>query len=533
MQLIVFSPRRRRGENTPEIQRTEAPAMVCNVISLGLNGVSGYPIAAECALSGGLPAFDVVGLPDAAVKEARERVRSAIKSSGFDFPVSRITVNLAPADRRKAGTVYDLPILVGILCAGRQLPLDRERDSAFLGELSLDGRLRAVSGVLPMALAARRAGIRRLFVPADNAPEATLADGLEVYPVHDVAELAGHLTGDRPIAPAPPWRGEAAQTIGPDFSEVKGQEQTKRALEVAAAGGHHVLMSGSPGSGKSMMARRLPSILPDLTKAEALACTEIYSVMGLTSREHPMVLQRPFRAPHHTISSAGMAGGGFAPRPGEISLAHNGVLFLDELPEFPPDVLEVLRQPLEDGQTQISRVSGSVTYPSRFMLVCAMNPCRCGWYGHPSGRCTCTAQSVRRYLSRLSGPMLDRIDICVDVPALDYDELSGASAPAEPSEAIRRRVNAARALQTARYGPDGPACNARMGPKELRTYCKLDEPCRQLIRGAYDRLGLTARGYDRILRVARTIADLDAAEDIAVHHLAEALQYRPPEHLRA
>ena len=468
--------------------------MVCNVISLGLYGVEGYPVTAECALSGCLPAFDVVGLPDAAVKEARERVRSAIRSSGFDFPVSRITVNLAPADRRKAGTVYDLPILLGILAAGGQLPLGAEEDAAFLGELSLDGRLRPVSGVLPMALAARRAGIRRLYVPADNAPEATLADELEVFPVHTVEELAGHLTGERPISPAPAWRETPTPVQGPDFAEVKGQEHAKRALEVAAAGGHHILMSGSPGSGKSMMAKRLPSILPDMTRAEALACTEIYSVMGLTSKEHPMVRRRPFRAPHHTISAAGMAGGGSSPRPGEISLAHNGVLFLDELPEFNTDVLEVLRQPLEDGQAQISRVSGSVTYPSRFMLVCAMNPCTCGWYGHPSGRCTCTEQSVRRYLSRLSGPMLDRIDICVDVPALDYDELSGASAPAETSADIRARVNAARAVQTARFGPDGPACNAQMGPKELREYCKLDAPCQQLIRGAYDRLGLTARG---------------------------------------
>ncbi|MBD5119014.1 MAG: YifB family Mg chelatase-like AAA ATPase [Clostridiales bacterium] len=507
--------------------------MVCNVASLGLNGVAGYPVTAECALSSGLPAFDVVGLPDAAVKEARERVRSAIKSAGFDFPVSRITVNLAPAGQRKAGTVYDLPILVGILAAGGQLSLKQERDSAFIGELSLDGRLRPVPGVLPMALAARRSGIVRLFVPADNAPEATLADGLEVIPVRTVRELAEHLSGEAPIPPAPVWQAELAPVQGADFAEVKGQEHTKRALEVAAAGGHHVLMSGSPGSGKSMMAKRLPSILPDLTRAEALACTEIYSVMGLTTREHPMVRRRPFRAPHHTISAAGMTGGGPNPRPGEISLAHNGVLFLDELPEFHSDVLEVLRQPLEDGQTQISRVSGSVTYPSRFMLVCAMNPCKCGWYGHPSGRCTCTEQAVRRYLSRLSGPMLDRIDICVDVPSLDYDELSGASAPAESSEDIRQRVNAARALQTARFGPDGPSCNAQMGPKELRAYCKLDESCQQLIRGAYDRLGLTARGYDRILRVARTIADLDGAEDIAVHHLAEALQYRPPEHLRA
>ena len=293
---------------------------------------------------------------------------------------------------------------------------------------------------------------------------------------------------------------------------------------------HLVLMTGSPGSGKSMMAKRLPSILPDLTREEALSCTEIYSIMGLTSREHPMVTRRPFRSPHHTVSTAGMAGGGSNLRPGEISLAHNGVLFLDELPEFNPEVLEVLRQPLEDGQTQITRVSGSVTYPSRFMLVCAMNPCKCGWYGHPSGRCTCTEAAVHRYLSRLSGPMLDRIDICVDVPALEYDELAGNTSPAESSADIRARVNAARAIQNARFGPNGPTCNAHMGPNELKAYCRLDEACQDLIRGAYEKLGLTARSYDRILRVARTIADLDGSEQIQLPHLAEALQYRPPEY---
>ena len=506
--------------------------MVCKIRSLGLHGVSGYEVTAECDLSGGLPNFDLVGLPDAAVKEARERVRSAIKNSGFTFPVSRITVNLAPADRRKAGTVYDLPILVGILAAGGQIILGEAAQAAFLGELSLAGEVRPVPGVLPMALAAVRSGIHTLYVPADNAPEATLADGLTVYPVETVGQLAAHLRGEAPIAPAPKWTPSSAALTGPDFSEVKGQQQVKRCMEVAAAGGHSLLMSGSPGSGKSMLARRLPSILPDLTPAEALESTEIYSILGLTTREEPMLTRRPFRAPHHTISSVGMAGGGANPKPGEISLAHNGVLFLDELPEFQKDVLEVLRQPLEDGLVQISRASGSVVYPARFMLVCAMNPCKCGWYGHPSGRCRCSQAAVEKYTEKLSGPLLDRIDLCVDVPSLDYEELSQREVTAEPSAVIRARVNAARAIQTARFGPDGPSCNAHMGQAELRRWCRLDNAGQAVMKGAFDRLGLTARNYDRILRVARTIADLDASEDIRADHLAEALQYRTLSFLR-
>ena len=355
--------------------------MLCEVRSLGLSGISGYEVRAECDLSAGLPAFEIVGLPDAAVKEARDRVRAAIKNCGFTFPVSRITVNLAPANQRKGGTVYDLPILAGILAAGGQLRLDGP-DSAYVGELSLSGSLRPVVGMLPMALAARRAGIKRLYVPAPSAAEATLAGGLEVYPVESVGQLAAHLRGEAPLEPAAAWTPGPEDFACPDFADVKGQENVKRALEIAAAGGHNLCMVGPPGSGKSMLARRLPSILPDLTRREALEATEIHSVLGLTTSEHPLLVRRPFRSPHHTVSAMGMAGGGSSPRPGEISLAHNGVLFLDELPEFSKEALETLRQPLEDGRVQISRVSGTAVFPARFMLVCAMNPCKCGWYGY-------------------------------------------------------------------------------------------------------------------------------------------------------
>ena len=499
--------------------------MLYKVRSLGLQGISGYEVTAECDLSGGLPNFDIVGLPDAAVKEARERVRAAIKNSGYAFPVGRITVNLAPANRRKSGTVYDLPILVGILAAAGVLDWT-DPDCAFVGELSLSGTLRPVVGMLPMALAARQAGIQRLFVPADSAPEATLAEGLTVYPVETVQQLADHLSGREPIPPAPPWTGEAADLPLPDFAEVRGQEPVKRMLEIAAAGGHNVLMVGPPGSGKSMLARRFPSILPPMTRREALETSKIHSVMGLTSKECPLLTQRPFRAPHHTISAGGMAGGGNPyPRPGEISLAHNGVLFLDELPEFHKDVIEVLRQPMEEGTVSVVRSAAAETYPSRFTLLCAMNPCKCGWYGHPSGRCRCSPGQVKQYLGKLSGPMLDRIDLFAQVPPLEFENLADR-APGESSAAIRARVLQARQRQQERFGPHGPACNGGMGQKELRQYCALDAEGQALMKGAYEHMGLTARSYDRILRVARTIADLDGAETIQSHHLAEAIQYR-------
>ena len=498
--------------------------MIAKVRSMGLQGIGGYEVLLEVYISNGLPAFDVVGLPDAAVREARERVRAAIKNNGYRFPVSRMTVNLAPADKKKAGTLYDLPMFIGILAADGDIDEPGD-DCAFIGELSLSGELRPVYGALPMAIAAARCGVKKLFVPADNAAEAAFADGISVYPVKNVDELLRFMRGEVDIEPAAAPELDTLMEHMPDFSEVKGQENVKRALEIAAAGGHNILIVGPPGAGKSMMAKRLPGILPDMSRGEMIQSTEIYSVAGLTSREHPIVSMRPFRAPHHTVSAAGLSGGGTSPRPGEISLAHNGVLFLDELPEFRSDVLEVLRQPLEDGEVTVSRVAGTVTYPSRFMLVCAMNPCKCGWYGHPSGRCRCTERDVRRYHSKISGPLLDRIDLIVEVPALDYEELSRRSS-AERSADIKKRVNAAREIQRRRFGGDGTMCNAHIGSREMSEICALDAEGEALMHAAFDSMGLSARSYDRILRVARTIADLDGQETISPEHVAEAIQYR-------
>ena len=506
--------------------------MLSKVQSCAVIGLEGALVEVELDISNGLQTFQIVGLPDTAVNESKERVRSAIKNSGCLFPFKRIIVNLAPADLRKEGPAYDLPIAVGILIASQEIRMP-ELDlgkKLFLGELSLDGTLRHTNGILPMVALASEKQVNEVFVPAADALEAALVQGVTIYPVNTLAQLIAHLNGQRDIEPFVPDTRILAETeqhiYGQDMAAVRGQEHVKRALEVAASGGHNLLMSGPPGSGKTLLARSTPSILPRMVIDEALDVTKIYSVSGMLPVDKPLIVQRPFRAPHHTISHAGLVGGGRIPRPGEISLSHRGVLFLDELPEFGQNVLEVLRQPLEDKLVTISRAQGTITYPANFMLIAAMNPCPCGYYGDPIRECSCTSTAIMRYQKRISGPLLDRIDIHVEVPRIDYEKLADKR-KAEDSATIRARVQAARERQLRRLASTRLTCNAEMGPSEVRDFCEVDASGEKLLKAATQQLHLSARAYHRVLKLARTIADLADSELIQANHIAEAIQYRP------